>query len=146
MGLLPYTGKMQTIYSIYPNGGTAPAITLSRAQPRSAPNFGHYGLNAFSNPAAVWDEFRPCVLGYDTCDGGGGLRGLPTWNLDANVIKDIAIWKERVGAQIFLQVTNVLNHFQSGSPSLSLTSPTTFGQEGGGGTPRNMEFGVRIHF
>ena len=146
VGLLPYTGDIHTRYGIYPSGATAAGNNLVEGTASVATKFsGYYGLNAFSNPAEVWDEFRPCVLGYDTrC--GGGLRGLPTWNLDANVVKDIAIWKERVGAQIFVQVTNVLNHFQSGGPSLSLTSPTTFGQEGGGGTPRNMEFGLRIHF
>jgi hypothetical protein len=39
-----------------------------------------------------------------------------------------------------------LKHLQSSRPALSLTSPTTFGQIGGGGTPRNMEFGIRIPF
>jgi hypothetical protein len=146
VGLLPYTGQITSRYGIYPSGATAAGNNLVEGTASVATKFsGYYGLNAFSNPAEVWDEFRPCVLGYDTrC--GGGLRGLPTWNLDANVVKDIAIWKERVGAQIFVQVTNVLNHFQSGGPSLSLTSPTTFGQEGGGGSPRNMEFGLRVHF
>jgi hypothetical protein len=61
-------------------------------------------------------------------------------------VKDIGIYKERAGAQFFMLVTNVMNHFQSGNPSLTLSSPTTFGQMGGGGTPRNMEFGIRIHF
>ncbi len=62
------------------------------------------------------------------------------------MVKDFAIYKERVGAQFVWQVTNALNHFQSGGPSLTLTSPSRFGQEGGGGTPRSMEFGLRIRF
>lgn len=145
VGLLPYTGNMQTRYNIYPTGATNGYNLVEGTASVGTKTSGYYGLNAFSKPAEVWAEFRPCVLGYDTrC--GGGLRGLPTWNLDANLVKDIAIYKERVGAQFFWQVTNALNHFQSGGPSLSLTSPTTFGQEGGGGTPRNMEFGLRIHF
>jgi hypothetical protein len=46
-----------------------------------------------------------------------------------------------------VQVTNVLNHFQPSSPSLSLTGPTTFGQiTGQANTPRNMEFGIRVRF
>ncbi len=145
VGLLPYTGNMQTRYNIYPTGATNGYNLVEGAASVGTKTSGYYGLNAFSNPAEVWAEFRPCVLGYDTrC--GGGLRGLPTWNLDANLVKDIAIYRERVGAQFFWQVTNALNHFQSGGPSLTLTSPTTFGQEGGGGTPRSMEFGLRIHF
>jgi hypothetical protein len=144
VGLLPYTGNPQTRYNIYPTGTQGNNLVEGVAAVGTKFS-GYYGLNAFNNPAEVWNEFRPCVLGYDTrC--GGGLRGLPTWNLDANVVKDILVYKERVGAQFYWQVTNALNHFQSGGPSLSLSSPTTFGQEGGGGTPRNMEFGLRIHF
>ena len=88
------------------------------------------------------------MLGYDTsCGGYYNLRGLPTWNVDMNIIKDIGIYKERVGAQLFIQITNIMNHFQPSNPSLSLTSPTTFGQiTGQSNTPRNMEFGLRIHF
>jgi hypothetical protein len=105
-------------------------------------------LNAFSNPSQVYTEFRPCVLGYDTsCGGYANLRGLPTWNIDMNVIKDIGLYKERVGAQLFFQFTNIMNHFQPSGPSLSLNSPTSFGQiTGQSNTPRNMEFGLRIHF
>ena len=52
-----------------------------------------------------------------------------------------------MGATIFVQFTNVLNHFQPSGPSLSLTSPTTFGQiTGQANTPRSMEFGMRIRF
>ncbi|SPF54386.1 hypothetical protein SBA4_6340004 [Candidatus Sulfopaludibacter sp. SbA4] len=109
---------------------------------------GTYGLNMFSNPAAVYAEFRPCVLGYDTsCGGYYNLRGLPTWNLDAQIIKDIGVYKERVGATFFFTFTNILNHFQPSGPSLSLTSPTTFGQiTGQSNTPRQLELGLRIRF
>lgn len=108
------------------------------------------GVNMFSNPAAVYSEFRRCILGIDTnCGGGGNLRGLPTWNLDATALKDIGLWKEgRVGATLSFQITNVLNHVQYSNPgSLSLTSLTTFGNiTTQANTPRNMEFGLRIHF
>jgi hypothetical protein len=107
------------------------------------------GLNIYSNPAAVFAEFRKCVLGIDTsCGGDGNLRGLPTFNLDAQALKDIGVWKDgKVGATLSFQVTNVLNHMQPSGPSLSLTSPTTFGKiSGAANTPRNMEFGLRIHF
>jgi hypothetical protein len=54
-----------------------------------------YGLNEFANPAAVYGQFRPCILGFDTrCGGGtGNLRGFPTWNLDAQVVKNINVYK-----------------------------------------------------
>jgi hypothetical protein len=107
------------------------------------------GVNIFTNPAAVYSEFRRCIVGYDTsCGGYGNLRNLPTWNVDAQALKDIGVWKEgKVGATLSLQVTNVLNHVQPGSPSLSITAPTTFGRiTSQANTPRNMEFGLRVHF
>ena len=149
VGLMPYTGNMTVHYNnpgsptgtnIF--GGTSPVGTKLTSTGVL------YGLNAFTNPAAIYAEFRPCVLGFDTsCGGYANLRGLPTWNLDMNVIKDIGIIKERVGAQLFFQFTNIMNHFQPSNPSLSLSAPTSFGQiTGQANTPRNMEFGLRIHF
>jgi hypothetical protein len=112
-------------------------------------------MNMFSDPAAVYAEFRRCVLGIDTsCGGYGNIRTLPTWNLDATAAKDIGVWKEgRVGATLSFAFTNVLNHFQPGTPSgttsLSLSNPTAFGRittASTANTPRNLEFGLRIHF
>jgi len=113
------------------------------------------GLNMFANPEAVFKQFRPCVLGFDTsCGGPGNIRGLPTWNLDATVAKDIGIRGERFGATLIFQFTNVMNHFQPLNPTLTtlnLTNPTTFEVLASTGTgqsnsPRSMEFGLRIHF
>jgi Carboxypeptidase regulatory-like domain len=107
-----------------------------------------YGLNQFQHPEQVISEFRPCVLGYDTsCGGYYNLRGLPTWNVDVEITKDLAIYREHLGAQFFVIVTNALNHFQPSTPSLSLATPTSFGQiTSQANTPRNMEFGIRLHF
>jgi outer membrane receptor for Fe3+-dicitrate len=121
----------------------------------------------FNNPELVYHQFRPCVLGYDTsCGGIGNIRGMPTWNVDVTVLKDIGIWKEgRVGATLSFQISNVLNHAQLGSASPSATTPNpTLGPSSASNninlsvpkqfgiitaqanTPRNMEFGLRIHF
>jgi hypothetical protein len=63
------------------------------------------------------------------------------------VVKNLALYQERVSAQFLFIFTNVLNHFQPSNPSLSLTSPTTFGQiTGQANSPRSMEFGLRIRF
>jgi hypothetical protein len=108
-----------------------------------------FGLNIYADPAAVYSQFRRCVLGVDTsCGGFGNIRALPTYNLDATVAKEIGVWKDgRVGANLSFAFTNIMNHFQPGSPSLSLTTPTQFGRiTTQGNTPRNMEFGLRIHF
>ncbi|HTS27884.1 MAG TPA: carboxypeptidase-like regulatory domain-containing protein [Bryobacteraceae bacterium] len=145
VGFGPYTGDNSVHYNIY--GGTGSNVWQG-TQSVGTKTAGTYGLNYFSNPAQVYGEFRPCVLGLDTnCGAYGSLRGLSTWNLDLAVIKDVGIYKERVGATLFFQFTNVFNHFQPGGASMSLTSPTTFGQiTGQSNTPRNMEFGLRIRF
>ncbi len=108
------------------------------------------GLNVFADPNAVASNLRRCILGYDTsCSGGyGNMRGLPTWNLDASVVKDIAVWKDgKAGATFTFQFTNILNHFQPSNPGPAITSLTTFGKiTGQSNTPRNLEMGLRIHF
>ena len=151
VGYTPYTGGTTAHYNVAPTGTNGTNIVYGSMAVGEKVN-GSYsaplGLSMFTDPGKVFSEFRPCVLGYDTsCGGGANLRGLPTWNLDANVIKDIGVYKEHVGVMLFFTFTNVLNHFQPSNPSFSLTSPTTFGQiTSQANTPRNMEFGVRIHF
>jgi hypothetical protein len=112
---------------------------------------GGVGTQLFKNPVAVYNQLRPCVLGFDTnCGAGvaGGIRGMPTWNLDATASKDIGLWKEgRVGATLLFQITNVLNHVQLADPNMDISDPGSFGVLGGQtNTPRQMEFGIRIHF
>jgi hypothetical protein len=130
-----YTGSTSAHYGVAGSGGIGTNNST--------------GINIFSNPAAVYSEFRRCIVGYDTsCGGYGNLRNLPTFNLDAQALKDIGVWKEgKVGATLSFQITNTLNHMQPGSPSLSITGPTTFGRiTSQSNTPRNMEFGIRVHF
>ena len=137
----PYTGGSSAHYNVAGSNGVG-TNNLT-------------GVNMFANPAAVAAEFRPCILGYDTsCGGYGNIRGQSTFNLDAQALKDIGIWKEgRVGATLSFQVTNVLNHAQladpNGTTSLSLSNLANFGKItalNSTNTPRNMEFGLRIHF
>jgi Carboxypeptidase regulatory-like domain len=148
VGFMPYTGAIGGHYGV--NGGAGTNVAFGAASVGTALHSNvNYGLNFYANPAAVYSEFRPCVLGFDTSCGGpnGPIRGLPTWNLDAQVVKNIGIYKERIGAQMFFTVTNVLNHFQPSSSAGSLTSATSFGQiTGQSNSPRSMEFGLRIHF
>jgi hypothetical protein len=131
----PYTGGSSAHY----NNAGAGGVGTNNPQ----------AINMFTNPSAVLAEFRPCVLGMDTsCGGGGIIRGLPTWNLDGSVMKNIGVWKEgKVGATLNFQFTNVLNHMQPGSPSLNMSSPSTFGRiTSQSNTPRQMELGIRLHF
>ena len=78
--------------------------------------------------------------------GNGVLRGLPTWNLDLSVAKDIR-FTERVGMTFLAQFANVFNKFQPSDPAMNLNSPQTFGYiNGQANTPRQIEFGLRVHF
>jgi len=132
----PYTGGTSAHYNSPGSGGIGTNNPI--------------GVNMFANPQAVYAEFRPCILGIDTsCGGYTNFRGLPRWNLDAALAKDFAIVPERgIGAELHIQVTNVMNHVVFSTPSsLSLTSSTTFGRiTSQANTPRQMEFGLRLHF
>ena len=92
-------------------------------------------------------EFRKCILGFDTNCDGYAMRGLPRWNLDLSVNKTVNLWRERVAADFSFQFTNVLNHMVMGNPTLTITTPSTFGRiTTAANTPRQMEFGMRLHF
>jgi hypothetical protein len=147
VGLSPFTGGTTAHYNVA--GGSGSNLVYGAQTVGTALHAGiNYGINEFANPAQVYSEFRPCVLGFDTsCGGYANLRGLPTWNLDAQVVKNIGIYKERVGAQLFFTFTNLLNHFQPSTGGGSLASPTSFGQiTSQSNSPRSMEFGLRLHF
>ena len=108
---------------------------------------GGSGINMFANPAAVYSEFGRLVLGLDTSAGGAGvLRGFPTWNVDATASKDFRI-RESIGATMIIEANNVLNHFQPSNPTLDIDSPQTWGVvTSQANTPRQMQFGLRLHF
>ncbi|HEV7217799.1 MAG TPA: hypothetical protein VGN39_02910, partial [Terriglobales bacterium] len=102
----------------------------------------------FGNPTAVYSTIRPLILGNDTRSGGyGQFRGLPYWNLNMGIKKNIRI-TERFSAEASLSVENVLNHNQLIDPSLSVTNAAaSFGQLSvEGTTPRTMEMGIRVNF
>ena len=106
-------------------------------------------MNMFVNPSDVFSDFRPMILGYDTNSNGTGvLRGFPAWSLDLAVNKDFFV-TERFGATFIAQFSNVLNHFQPANPTLNISSPSSWGvvtAQSTTITPRQIEFGLRIHF
>ncbi len=132
-GVAPYTGGTTTHYNVPGSNG------VGTTNPT--------GINAFADPSAVLGEFRKCILGYDTNCESYALRGLPRWNVDLAVQKAVTLWRERLGADFSFQFTNVLNHVVMGNPTLTITTPSTFGRiTGTANTPRQMEFGMRLHF
>jgi hypothetical protein len=142
----PYTGGNKAIYNFnFPNSASGAGING---------NLGNGGNNisAFSNPAAVYNEFRPCILGFDTnCGAAGQIRGMSQWNMDMNVAKDINLFRERVSGTLSFQFSNVFNHEILADPNLSIGDPADFGalgsnERGSFSSPRSLTFNLRLRF
>jgi hypothetical protein len=114
-------------------------------------NAGTTTTGFFSDPAAAYNCFRNPILGVDTGHNGGAgiLRGMPFWNMDLSVKKDIMV-TERFHLEFSSIFTNVLNHnqmYDPGLPGLVLGEPDNWGAlEGQVNSPRKIELGLRIRF
>jgi hypothetical protein len=129
----PYTGGNSAHYNVAGSNG------VGTSNPA--------GVNMFADPAAVMAEFRKCVLGFDGNCGGLAMRSMPRWNLDLGVHKTIPMFRDGMGADFSFQITNVMNHVVLSNPAMTLTTPSQFGRiTSQANTPRNMEFGLRLHF
>jgi hypothetical protein len=108
---------------------------------------GGTGLNLFANPLAVFNSFRPAMVGIDTTSGGGGqLRGLSRWNLDVALSRKFRFserWSTTFSAQLF----NAFNTVQFADPSVNLQSPQSFGVLSSQlNAPRIIQLGLHIDF
>jgi hypothetical protein len=108
---------------------------------------GGTGLNLFANPLAVFNSFRPAMVGIDTTSAGGGqLRGLPRWNLDLALSRKFRV-NERWSALFSAQLFNAFNTVQFADPSVNLQSPQSFGVLGSQlNMPRILQLGLHIDF
>lgn len=104
-------------------------------------------INFFSNPVASYSQIVDPILGLTQTDGGEGpIRGLPYWNVDMSIRKNIKL-TERFSAQFQAMFLNVFNHMDFANPSFNTQSLTSFGTlKTQGNTPRQMEFGLRVNF
>ncbi len=115
------------------------------ACPGQAPGNG-YPINEFKNGANEASNFRNPILGLDTKDGGYGIiRGLPYWNVDFSIKKDILV-AEGIKLEFQGVFSNVFNHDQMLDGYACLCNTTGFGSIGGEALPRNIELGLRVRF
>jgi hypothetical protein len=144
----PWTGGTTANYNInVPTANNPNGVAING----NAVNGGN-NINMFSNPVATFNEFRPCILGYDTsCGSSGQIRGMSNWNMDANIAKDFSIYRERIAATLSFQFVNVFNHVALADPNLSIASPADWGvlgsnENGQLNSPRQMTFSLRLKF
>jgi hypothetical protein len=110
-------------------------------------------MDLFSNPGAALCDFNYVQLSSNGRSGSANpMYGLPFWNLDMRLGKTAAVrerWKLTFSADFF----NVFNHENFSNPTLSYSSPATFGVITSTYTPPNrtnsarwIELGLRIDF
>jgi hypothetical protein len=138
--IAPYTGGSSAHKNLTLSGNIGLNTNAAR---------GGTGINMFDNPDEVYAQFRRLILGLDHSGGGAGaIYNLPQWNLDLSVAKEFK-FTERVGMTFLAQFANVFNHFQPGTPSLNIDTPQSFGHitsAAANTNPRQIEFGLRVHF
>ncbi len=144
----PYTGGYHTHRGVV--GGTDPngiSVGKATAAVNTTNASGPAAINMFSNPVAVYGQVRPNILGLDNSDAGNGpISGLPYWNLDMSIRKNVKIW-ESTSLEFSGILTNILNHNVFANPSFSLASPNSFGVVNSqGNSPRSIQMGVRASF
>jgi hypothetical protein len=111
-------------------------------------------VNIFAAGTSAVNSFRNPILGLDNRDGGfGNLTGLPYWNMDFSIRKNIRV-AESVSLEFQGVFANVLNHnqwldpiglglFDAGSNNFG-TLPGSAQEQPGG--DRQIELGARVRF
>ena len=136
VGLTPYTGGNTAHGDIVASG------TAGRA---GNPSAGGSGINMFTDPQAVYQNFRPMILGVDG-RFGDMLRGFPGWNLDAGGAENDAFPRE-YGSYAEFRVHQRVEPFPAGNPTLNVFDAASWGVvTGQGNDPRRIEFGLRVFF
>jgi hypothetical protein len=74
------------------------------------------------------------------------LRLAPLSNVDLTLAKTFRLPREGMRLQFRAEAFNLFNHPNFTNPSLSLTSPLTFGEFQGVMDPRTMQFALRFEF
>jgi hypothetical protein len=111
------------------------------------------GLSMFSNPGAAYCDFNYIQLSSTGRTGSSDpMYGLPFWNFDMRFGKTTSI-KERYKLGFSADFFNIFNHENFTTPTLTYSSPATFGVVTSTYTPPNrtnsarwIELGLRLDF
>ncbi len=108
---------------------------------------GSAAINMFANPVNVYNQVRAPILGLDTKNPGlGPITGLPYWNMDLSLQKNIKVF-ESVGFTFTSVFTNVFGHNVFGDTGLNLSDPSSWGViSSQGNSPRQIQLGLRAIF
>ena len=107
-----------------------------------------YPVNEFKNGTAEAMNWRNPILGLDTKDGGAGiLSGLPYWNMDFSIKKNIRV-AESISLEFQGVFANVFNHEQQLDAAFTsgLFNPGGWGSLQGQASERNIEVSARVRF
>jgi hypothetical protein len=153
-----------TGYNIYGNlyGVGGRADTVPGVSPYAGQSMHNWSSNYYINPGAFVDPCANCGLpGYPAAigrfgdEGSGSIVGPGTQSVSLSLIKRFAI-RERMRAEVGMQVSNVFNHPNYAPPSSLIVGVAGFGQltglQGGGGYnadsagPRQIQLTGRLTF
>jgi Carboxypeptidase regulatory-like domain len=144
-GAVPLTNT--GTFSKSPHLATKTDCTVGVNNDPSCSNGGGSGANLFPNPTAVFNSYRPAILGLDTrAYDLGPFHGQHRWNVDLTIEKDTKI-TERVNVQFFAYMLNAFNNMEYSDPGMNLLDPYDFGTlTGQYNPPRVIELGLRFSF
>jgi hypothetical protein len=109
---------------------------VSRARPAGA-NF----LTEYFNTAA----FQQAAIGTFGNTSRGILRGPGSLTMDVSGFKSLPI-KDRVNLQFRAEAFNILNRANFSNPGSTVSSTTTFGRITAAGSPRVLQFALKVLF
>jgi hypothetical protein len=130
--------------------GLETAVPIAPVTSGHAYNQGGGNWNIFKNGPSAISSFRNPILGIDNRNTQF-LNGLPYWNLDFSVRKNVRI-AESVAFEFQSVFTDVLNHNQWLDPwGMGLFSGSAFGAlpgsaQGNAGGNRSIQLGARVRF
>jgi hypothetical protein len=136
---LPFTPTLAT--SVSNSGGSRPN-RLKNGTLAGGRSIARWFDTSFNTPDAAWAT--PTQFTY----GNGGrniLRGPGRWNVDYSLFKEFTV-KERARLQFRTEFFNLFNHTQFDLPNPTIGNPNAGRITATVGTPRDIQFSLRLHF